>query len=834
MPEPFYSKGRITRFLLLVALLVTALTSVVYLARPSFIVPTENRTTDLIMLLADAQPSQESVEIVDIDESSLERYGQWPWSRALLAQLLDKLEGAGARTIALDIILAETERNSPLRQGEIQAPSHELRASTTISPGNDQTLANTLAKGHTVLGYEFLFDRGEVTPGRCELHPPPIVWVKSPKLFGRKPELFQADDVVCNHPLFSGAVKRSGFLNAAPDSDGILRRVPMLIKYGEHIYPSLELAALMQYQGSRQLEIVQRGSSDSMTLKVGSRSIRVDSQGNMIVRFHARSAPRPSISAEALLRDEIPPETLRKKIVVVGSSAAGLEPTYQTFAGKIRTHVEIHAQVLDNLLSGRQPVRTSNFLLWEILVGAIAAAGTALAVANSGVIASGSISLAILMATWLGMGFIFEEEGYLFSPLLPTVLIILNFATLTIAKGWKVELVARKVADRALVLLKESEKNLASIIKAVPDIIFSLDRSCNFLFISDAVERYGVAAKALLGREILPFIRKSHRDRFLRTVADAFREGAGNIEFQAVRMKSRQVWFDTHMVPLRDDAGAIVALLGIARDVTEKKETEQALAEKQHELEELNADLEARIEEAIGDMRQKDQILILQGRQAAMGEMISNIAHQWRQPLNTLGLVVQELLIIHGTEFSRERLKGTVDQAMGIIMHMSKTIDDFRNYFMRDKEKKLFNVVESVQKTLSLIDPTLKSMGIEVELLAPAECLIPGYPNEYCQVLLNILLNSRDAFENSPPRGRLIRITVSEEKGHCIVTISDNAGGIAAEVLPKIFDPYFTTKGPDMGTGIGLYMAKTIIEKNMGGSLTARNAGDGAEFRIAV
>jgi signal transduction histidine kinase len=216
--------------------------------------------------------------------------------------------------------------------------------------------------------------------------------------------------------------------------------------------------------------------------------------------------------------------------------------------------------------------------------------------------------------------------------------------------------------------------------------------------------------------------------------------------------------------------------------------------------------------------------------------MIGNIAHQWRQPLNTLGLIVQELRMTYGREeFNKASLERSVNKAMGLISHMSKTIDNFGNYFKPDKEKAVFNVNQAVANTLSLIELSFKDRGIKIEVVEIMDTNINGYVHEYSQVLLNILFNCKDAFEEcDADRQRLITVTISRENDRSVVTIADNAGGIKEDIMGKIFDPYFTTKGPDKGTGIGLYMSKAIIEKNMGGILAMRNTANGAEFRIEI
>jgi len=218
-----------------------------------------------------------------------------------------------------------------------------------------------------------------------------------------------------------------------------------------------------------------------------------------------------------------------------------------------------------------------------------------------------------------------------------------------------------------------------------------------------------------------------------------------------------------------------------------------------------------------------------------MGEMIGNIAHQWRQPLNTLGLTIQGLLLFYDLdEFNRDFLEKGVGTSMELIQHMSRTIDDFRNYFRPDKEKSTFKVTEAIENTLSLIEDSFKNQHIDIEVVAKNEPVIYGYRNEFAQALLNILNNARDALTERSIDAPKVIITIYTEDNRAIVTVTDNAGGIDKEIMGKIFDPYFTTKGPQSGTGVGLFMSKTIIEKNMGGRLVARNIANGAEFRIEV
>lgn len=283
----------------------------------------------------------------------------------------------------------------------------------------------------------------------------------------------------------------------------------------------------------------------------------------------------------------------------------------------------------------------------------------------------------------------------------------------------------------------------------------------------------------------------------------------------------------------------ITARKQIEFELSEQAEKlEQEVAEReasQDELERLNRFLEERVDKAVNDLRRKDQMLIQQSRLAAMGEMINNIAHQWRQPLNNIGLIIQNLQISFDSgTISREEMESEIGKAMSVIMHMSRTIDDFRNFFREDKEKQSFYVNRAVSRALEFVSAALWNRGIQVEIEAEQEIAVTGYPSEYAQVLLNIINNASEVCAERCVLNPRIVIRIARENERSLVCIRDNCGGIPDDIMPKIFDPYFTTRDPDKGSGIGLYMSKVIVEQNMGGRLTALNVDGGAEFRIEV
>ena len=262
---------------------------------------------------------------------------------------------------------------------------------------------------------------------------------------------------------------------------------------------------------------------------------------------------------------------------------------------------------------------------------------------------------------------------------------------------------------------------------------------------------------------------------------------------------------------------------------------EEMVAVRTHELHLLNQSLEERIESAIAELRKKDNLLIQQSRLAAMGELLNSIAHQWRQPLNNIAVYIQTMQYLNSIgELTQEEIDHDIKAVMDILLYMSQTIDDFRSFFVKDRSKREFVLQEVVEKTLHLTKSAFIDKNITVSLEADPDVCATGYPNEYAQALLNILYNARDALLERAVAVPRIEITIKRTEGRSLVTVQDNGGGIVAEVMPRIFEPYFSTKGPSQGTGIGLYMAKTIIEHNMGGKLTASNTGTGAEFSIEL
>lgn len=307
-------------------------------------------------------------------------------------------------------------------------------------------------------------------------------------------------------------------------------------------------------------------------------------------------------------------------------------------------------------------------------------------------------------------------------------------------------------------------------------------------------------------------------------LSNAFEKNADILKHQAYQITTKdktKKWVEQTTLFIRDRQGTVTHFLGYLIDITQRKTLE-------NELQSLNENLKQEIQKRTNEIVQKDKMLQEQAKLAAMGEMVGAIAHQWRQPLNSLNINIQNLDDDYEEGLiNAEFIDKFIEKQTKTIDFMSKTIDDFRNFFRVDKVKTKFSVKESINNTLSLLNAQLLSNNIEVSIEGE-DFMLEGIESEFQQVILNIVTNAKDAIVQNHIEYGKIDIFLKDKQ----VIIKDNAGGIPTEVIDRIFEPYFTTKEQGMGTGIGLYMSKIIIEQNMGGQLHVTNSQEGAQFII--
>jgi two-component system, NtrC family, C4-dicarboxylate transport sensor histidine kinase DctB len=315
------------------------------------------------------------------------------------------------------------------------------------------------------------------------------------------------------------------------------------------------------------------------------------------------------------------------------------------------------------------------------------------------------------------------------------------------------------------------------------------------------------------------------------------------------------VYLNTTITPILDKNENIIEFIAIRYDVTAEVELKKSLEEKEKELEQLNLNLEQKVKEQTKQLKElnktlenrvneeikkneeKQKLLFWQSRMASLGQMLANIAHQWRQPLTELNLTLFNMkkASINNNEKKVDEL---YKESKTLISSMSSTIDDFTNFFNPQKEKKSFEIKDAINEALIILRKVIELENIHIQIDVPINYKVIGVSNELSQVVINLIQNSKDAFIQNDITNRTIIITLKEElildKKYALLEIKDNAGGISKENIDKIFDPYFTTKYKSQGTGLGLFMSKMIIEKSLEGELSHKNIDDGSIFIIKL
>ena len=314
----------------------------------------------------------------------------------------------------------------------------------------------------------------------------------------------------------------------------------------------------------------------------------------------------------------------------------------------------------------------------------------------------------------------------------------------------------------------------------------------------------------------------------------------------------KTVYLNTTITPIFDEQNKVKEFIAIRYDVTAEVELRKNLQQKDKELhllnktleervlkqtkqlQELNKTLEQRVQKEIEKNRQKEKMLFWQSRMASLGQMLANIAHQWRQPLTELNLALFNLKKSFQNNNEKKFLE-YYDESKLAVLNMSNTIEDFTNFFNPEKPKESFFVYDAILESLQILKKLIESNEIKINL-KNAPLKVMGVSNELSQVIINLVKNSNEAYSENSIINKSIDIKIDEDthKNFVIIEISDNAGGIKEENLDKIFEPYFSTKHASVGTGLGLYMSKMIIEKGFNGTLNVEKTNNGTKFIIKI
>jgi CHASE2 domain-containing sensor protein len=413
------------RLVFLCGVVPVLVTAVLGVFRPTFLARLDDSVYDILLRSTRTKGPGQNVAIVDVDDRSLSTIGQWPWRRDVVGRLITRLRNAGASAIALDIIFAESDRYG-------QPGDSEGRSTGDMAATPDAVLAGALREGRVILGYGLTFDAAPRAPSACVLHPIGIAIVQLPDETRHEP-FFHATGAVCNLPMLAEAAATSGFLNAAPDSDGILRRVPLLAELDGRVYPGLALAAVAAATGGRDMTL-RIANVNASVLTIDNRTVPVDGKSNLLLRYRGKKRTFPYFSAADVLTDQVPVGALRGKIVFVGTTALGTREVVATPLDTLFAGVEVQATVADNLMEQDFIRRSALGTTLESLV--VFVLGIAMAVLVAGIgIASGLIGAAASVAAlWWGTMWLLSTHGVFISPLSPTIGVLAALAVMTLAK----------------------------------------------------------------------------------------------------------------------------------------------------------------------------------------------------------------------------------------------------------------------------------------------------------------------------------------------------------------------------------------------------------------
>jgi adenylate cyclase len=492
-------------------ILLTLMLSLTGLFKPTFLEFLDYKTFDALSAPGtDADISSVPV-IIDIDEKSLKLHGQWPWPRYKLALLLNRLHAMGVRAVGIDIMFPEIDRTVIDHSSE-DIPE-DLKADIGIasvreSAGySDRLFAEAVSRSSAVLGFQFRFENSP-QDAACVLHPVAVNVMQ--RGGGEQPRggLIEAAGVVCNLADLSRSAHFAGFFNVSPDSDGILRSVPLLIKYKGEFYPSLALAVLMKAFNTEKL-LLQHDSSDN-SLHLGNRNIPLASGGRLWVNFRGRGKAFAYISAADILSGKTSSDALTDKIVFLGTSAAGLKEFRSTPTDPVYPGVEVHATVVDNYIRSDFLVRPFYASGFEVLLALITGMAFTVIFSRSSALLTLLSVCGGTIGLWTLSVLAFKTASVLLSPVLPILVLLTNFSSLSLLKFWREER-KTKQRTRELALAQEAIiESMASLAETRdPETGGHIKRTQNYVRLLARTLRESPTHRALLDDETIDLLYKS-------------------------------------------------------------------------------------------------------------------------------------------------------------------------------------------------------------------------------------------------------------------------------------------------------------------------------------
>jgi PAS domain S-box-containing protein len=792
---------------ILTGVAVVVLVAGIFLARPNWVAKLDDKACDLVTGPASRGRLSGRVAIVEIDESSLAQLGRWPWPRDLLGLLVKRILDRGAVTVVLDMMLHEEDRGNPSARS---TDGNTLAGWRT----NDEALAGVLSGRPVALGYAFRFDGAATSPPDCQLSALPLAVVDQNESW--RTGFFHASGALCSVPQISKAAEATGFLNAAPDIDGKLRRIPLVIEYSDRQYASLALAAYHVYRRHPSMRL-NLNTREASRLEIGTQVVRLEGPSSMRLRFRGPRRTFPYYSAASVMNDQLPARALDDKVAVVGGSALGLPNSMATPTDALFPDIEIEATAIDNLLQSDSLYRPADLHLLEVVLALLGGLVTTWLLVAIRSWWPTLVVFGMVVGTWGASVLLLSRMGLLLSPLPVAAALACSFPIITLLnylsekkRAERTEGQLAEAQEYSQEVLRESAARYQRLVENINDAIIMDDAEGRLVFANRRFrEWFGLEGRDIrkvvlddyVAPEWLPVIHDWHAKRMNGS------EVTNQYEYEGIRPDGTRIWIEALVTNIEED-GRIVGTQAALRDVTERKKMEAQYLQAQ--------------------------------KMEGVGRLAGVVAHDFNNLLTVINGYSDMLLTWDPEEKYAAGLK-QIRAAGERAAELTRNLLSFsRKQRAQPKVLDLNRVVAEAEKMFERL------MGEDVELitrLSPALGKVMVDAGQLQQILMNLLVNARDAM----PRGGRVMIETKniaadedflrlhpgfEPGAFVYLGVTDTGMGMSDEVMQHLFEPFFTTKEPGKGTGLGLATIYAIVQQNEGKIEVSTGLGKGTTFHI--
>jgi PAS domain S-box-containing protein len=759
------------------------------------------------------------VTIVEIDEESIAAYGQWPWPRDVLANLVDRISRSGPKVIGFDVLFAEPDRLSQESVARsLTTRDGELRRALERLPSNDRRLADSFKTNRVVLGLAILSKAAE--PNATEPGPPAAPILE--RGTNARPFLRSYPALLRNIDVLSRESRGHGIVSLGLERDGVLRRIPVVARIGQNMFPAISVEMLRVAGGYTFVELV-AGVLGVTRIKVGKFLAPTDRTGRSWIHYSGH--PKRFVSARDVLSGNVDGSLFRDKLVLVGATAVGLGDFTATPSGGLMAGVEVHAQFIENILAGALLQRPALTTVLEICLTIFF--GLLIISVQPRISLTWMIAMLVGLAAALGAGswFAFSEVRVLVDPVYPLITAILLYVIVVSFGLIAEERNKRAIAEQAARIERESKERVQLLLDSTGEALYGIDAEGKCTFCNPACLRMlGFdAATDLTGRNMHELVHARHADGsdFPETecrIHAAFRSGVSAHE------ENDRIWredgssfpADARSFPIRDGEAVVGAVVTFI-DISERKAAERSVQEREAKLRELQSELES------------------VSRASAMSQLASALAHELNQPLTAIMnyIPVSQQALKGGdatrTEKSVEFMNKALDQARrasGII----KGLRDLTEKGEASVSGEDINTV--VAEACELVRMSASDSRIDIRLDLQDDLPIVAINKiQIQQVVVNLVRNAIESMGDQANPLIEVRTGLNGD-GSVGLAVTDNGSGIADGAPDRIFDPFISTK--PHGMGLGLSICKSIVEAHMGRIWADFGDGGGATFRIAL